>query len=336
MMRKKAAVLGSMMAVLLLAGCGTSGGLGDILGGSGNTATNELRGVVDYVDVNSRSIVLRNVTGNRNMLSNSGSNSGDTVRVYYDDQTSVEFQGQRFKAEDLERGDEIAVTVDESNNRLVADRVTVLRDVRTTSGGNWPDQNNPNSGGAYDALIRGTVRNVDLNRRTIEVDRGYGSTTVVEFGTNTPVYYGGRSYRPENLERGDEIEIRTANVSGRTVADSVTVTRSISAGGSSSGTGTTGGTTTPNYGTVRGTVRNIDTYRRTIELEQATWVSGYLPDARTIVVQYDTNAMVDVGGGQSGPVSNLERGDMVEIQVNNTGGSSYVAQRIFLVRDVRR
>jgi len=42
--------------------------------------------------------------------------------------------------------------------------------------------------------------------------------------------------------------------------------------------------------------------------------------------------------GQTYPVSGLERGDVVDVQVANSGynTSSYVAQRIMLVRDVRQ
>jgi hypothetical protein len=53
---------------------------------------------------------------------------------------------------------------------------------------------------------------------------------------------------------------------------------------------------------------------------------------RTITVSYDNNTRVDVNG-QLHPVSGLERGDIVEVQLSGSG-SSYFANRIFLVRDV--
>ena len=54
----------------------------------------------------------------------------------------------------------------------------------------------------------------------------------------------------------------------------------------------------------------------------------------TITVQYDTNARIDYNG-QLYPVTNLERGDVVDVQVSGSG-SNYFAQRIILVRNVNQ
>jgi hypothetical protein len=43
--------------------------------------------------------------------------------------------------------------------------------------------------------------------------------------------------------------------------------------------------------------------------------------------------MVDVSG-QLHPVAGLERGDIVDVQVQNASATTPFAQRIFLVRDV--
>jgi len=51
------------------------------------------------------------------------------------------------------------------------------------------------------------------------------------------------------------------------------------------------------------------------------------------VIQYDTNTVVEYQG-QTYPPANLERGDVVEIQVRDIDGSTLVADRITLVRDV--
>src|SRR5688500_1137370 len=116
----------SALALIMLGACSSGGGLGDILGGGGSSATNELRGRVDFVDVNNRYVVLTNVSGYGNMLSNTG--GGDTVRVHYDNQTSVEYQGQTYQVADLERGDEVAVRVDQANNQLHQRPLSVLVD----------------------------------------------------------------------------------------------------------------------------------------------------------------------------------------------------------------
>jgi len=306
--------------VLFLAGCGSTGGLGDILGGGMGTGTgngnvaSEIRGTVDQVDTSSRSLVLTNVS-NYNSRLNDGGNS---VRVYFNDRTTVEYQGRSYRPEDLERGDEVAVRLEESGNRLVANSMTVLRN----SGGN-------STGGNYGSNLRGTVRYVDSSRRTIELDRGSsGQGSIIEYDNSTYVSYGGRRYRPEELERGDEIEIRTRRVgSNRIVAEDITVLRSVS------GNGSYGGGSSSRDARVTGTVRFVDGNRRTIELDQINWVSGFRRNTNSSMVQYDTNTVVEFQG-QTYPPSNLERGDVVEMQVREGAGSTLITDRIILVRDV--
>lgn len=312
---------GAVVAILLLAGCGSAGGLGDILGGgSPNNATGEIRGTVDIVETSSRSILLRNVdTGS--MLSSGGSGSG-AVRVYYDERTPVEYQGRTYRPENLEPGDQVAVRVNQSGNQLFAESMTVLYNAGGTGTGS---STNPTSG-----TVRGTVRYIDSSRRTIEIDRsGYNQTMVFEYDTRTPVTLSGRSYRPEDLERGDEIEIRFRDIgSGRSLAEQINVIRSVS---SSTSPGTS-------QSVLRGTVSNIDTSRRLIELEQARWMSGFSGGGTStgrMVVQYGTNTQVEYQGSYH-PLTNLERGDIVEVEVQNSNSSTPVANRIYLVQDVRR
>lgn len=307
------------LALFFLAACGTSGGMGDILGGgSSNDRNYEIRGTVDHVDTGSRSVYLRDVSGyNRSMLS---SGSSDSVRVYYDERTPVAYQGQSYRPEDLERGDVVSVRVDESGNSLVAESMTVLQDV--SGGSSMP---------TYGSNIRGTVRYVDTSRRTIEVDRGNGSLMTVDYDTNTPVYYSNQTYRVADLERGDEIEIQVRDLgAGRYVAQQINVVRNVSAG-------TYGGSTSASTATVRGTVRYVDTSRRTIELESASWYSNFNSgtgrSGNRVTVSYDNNTSVEVSG-RLHPVSGLEAGDVIEVQVSNANSSMPFANRIVLVRDV--
>jgi hypothetical protein len=331
-MRNPKSLTAAALAVLFLAACGsTGGGLGDIFGGGGNTsaANYEIRGTVDRVDTSNSALYLTNVSGYTSQLANGG--SGSSVRVFYDNQTVVSFGGQNYRPEDLERGDEVTVRVGEgTNNTLIADTVTVTRDVSggtMTSGSTYP-------GSSMGSMVRGTVRNVDTSRGTIEVDRGTGSTVMVEFGSNTPVYFNGQSYRVADLERGDEIEMNVRDLgNNRWSANDITVTRSISGNTSS---GSSSGSTMNNRSTVRGTVRYVDTSRRTIELESATWTNNFNSGSNTgtrVVVSYDTNIGVDVSGRQH-PISGLERGDVVEIEVDNYNNAMR-ATRIWLVRDVK-
>ncbi len=323
-MTRPKSLAATALAVLFLAACSSGGGLGDILGGGGGnqSANYEIRGTVDHVDANSRSVYLRNVSGMTSMLSNSGS-GGNSVRVYYDNQTTVNYQGQNHRPEDLERGDEVTVRVSEStNNTLIADAVTVTHNVSAGTSGSYP-------GSVSGSMLRGVVTYIDTNRRTIEVDRSAGSNVIVEYGTNTPVYFNGQTYRPADLERGDEIEISVRDLgSNRFSANDITVVRSVS--------GSTSGSSSSSMQTVRGTVSYVDTNRRTIELESASWISrfnsGTGSTGSRITVSYDNNVSVDVAG-RLHPVSGLERGDVVEVQVDNYNNTMR-ATRIVLVRDV--
>ncbi len=307
------------LALLFLAACGSSGGMGDIFGGGSNNY--EIRGTVDSVDTNARVVYLTNVSGYNNMLSNGG--SSNSVRVYYDNDTTVGYQGQTFRVADLERGDEVSVQVGESGNQLHAESMTVVRDVSSGS------STYPGSGSVYDSTIRGTVRYIDTSRRTIEIDRGGGSLMTVGYETSTPVYWNNQTYRATDLERGDEIEVRVGS-SGNLARD-ITVLRNVSSG-------TYGGSTSSQLSTIRGTVRYVDTSARTIELESVSWMnnfnSGGANTSSRVIVSYGSNTNVDVGGSLH-PVSGLERGDVIEVQVSNPNATTPFAERIYLVRDAR-
>jgi hypothetical protein len=323
-MKTTKSLAAASLMLILLAACGS---VGDILGGGGSgqqQGSYEIRGTVESVDLNSRSIYLTNVSGYTSMLSNGGS----AVRVYYDDRTPVSFNGQTYRATDLERGDQVAVRVDESGNTLMAESVTVVSDV--SSGSSYPTY--PSSG-SYESNIRGTVRYIDTSRRTIEVDRGSGSTTFVEFESNTPVYFNNQTYNPVDLERGDEIDVRARDLgNGRFLAQNISVIRSISSNGS------IGGSSSTQSATVRGTVRSVDTASRTIELESTNWISNFntgTGNTSRTVIHYDTNASINVNGRMES-VGGLERGDVIEVRVaRDSNGSTLWAQSMALVRDSR-
>jgi hypothetical protein len=315
---KKNTFLGAALALVFLAACGSSD-IGDILTGGGaqtSTAVSEVRGTVDSIDLNSRSMVLTNATTYSSSLQNGGmSGTGNSVRIYFDDQTQVEYQGRTYRPEDLERGDQVSVRVQRSGDRLIADTMTVTYNAAGSG----------TTTGNYTAL-RGTVRSIDTARRTLTIDRyNTNQSVTVDYDTNTYVDLNGRRFRPEDLERGDEIEINTRTISGRLVAQDINVLRSVS--------GTSGTTTAAS---LRGTVRIIDTARRTIELEQTSWSSRFNNSTNygnRVVLNYDANTAVEYQG-KLHPPTNLERGDVVDVQVRDLGTSGLLADRIILVRDV--
>src|SRR5206468_8840943 len=101
MTNKKPLLALAAVALIALAGCGS---MGDVLGTNNGNQSSTLHGTVDSVDTYGHSILLTNTSGGyNNMLSSGG--SGSSVRVYYDNNTSVSYNGQNYRPEDLERGD---------------------------------------------------------------------------------------------------------------------------------------------------------------------------------------------------------------------------------------
>jgi hypothetical protein len=233
--------LTALVVAALLAGCGSTG-LGGVLGGGdrdtssdrsndpyddrdryGDSVT-DVRGTVESVDTLNRRIVVDSEgTGYRSNLRN----GDEELVLYYDDRTTVAFQGQTYRPEDLERGDRIEADIEQSGNRLLVSRIDVVYDA--TGGGS--DSQGVLGSTARSDEIRGVVRYVDTRDRTLEIEpsSGYRSTTgrsdvvVVHYDTQTTVEYQGRRYQPENLERGDEVEIEIRDQGGRLMAEEILV-----------------------------------------------------------------------------------------------------------------
>src|SRR5436305_9443505 len=174
-MNKYKTLAAATVALLLMAACGTSGGgIGDIFGNgnpNGNSAY-QIRGTVDSVDTRGQSILLTNVTGYNTNL-NTGSSS--SVRVYYDNRTTLNYQGQSYRPDQLERGDEVTVNVNQSGNQLIAETMDVTYNTRggMASGSNgtygYPSPSYPSQSSQY-STIRGTVVNVDTRNQTVELE----------------------------------------------------------------------------------------------------------------------------------------------------------------------
>jgi hypothetical protein len=302
-------------ALLLVAACGSSGNYGDIY--NGGSRTYDIHGTVDSVDTNGRSIYLTNVNGH-----------GNTLRVYYDDRTSLSYHGRIYRPEDLERGDQVTVQVNDNGlNQLIARSMDVTYNARGGMASSSPPYGNYGNG----SVISGTVRSIDTYRHTMSLDPGHGSYVTVDWVSNTPVYFNGRTYAPQDLEVGDQVNVRVnGGNSSRVSAQDITVMRSIS-GSSRNGTDSNG------TQTVRGTVRYVDAASRTIQLESTSWMNGFQTNTggNTSTIHSDPTARVDVSG-QLYPLSNLERGDVIDVTLEPNGSSNYLAQRVTLVRNVRQ
>lgn len=84
--------------------------------------------------------------------------------------------------------------------------------------------------------VRATVNYVDTNARRIDVNvvdvkrsRTSSHGQSVFYDSHTEVVYQGRDYRPTDLERGDQIEVKGHDSNGQYVAEAITVTRNATA-----------------------------------------------------------------------------------------------------------
>jgi len=222
----------ALVAATVFAGCGSTG-MGDVLGG-GRTTDNgsydrlgaDVRGTVQRVSTRDRYIVVDEESGSRSNLRN----GSQETYVYYDDRTTVDYQGKTYRPEDLEAGDRISAATARSGDRLLAESIQVLYDV--SSGGTDTYRNDTYGN---DTLrnndLRGTVSYVDTRNRTVEVvpsrtDSNYSRSdrVLVHYDSGTVVEFQGRQYQPENLERGDAVEVQIRDSSGQLVAERILVT----------------------------------------------------------------------------------------------------------------
>jgi hypothetical protein len=215
-------------ALLLLAGCATPGGYGNYPNdgygqpapgypstGYPSTYGNQVQGTVQGIDTGNRRIVV-DIDDPR---------MGRTqMEVRYDQNTRLFYQGRELAVEGLERGDMIRFDAVQSGREWWTRQIEVVRDVRDGGSGYGGTY-----GGAYGNDLRGTVDYVDTRTRTIRLDgAGYGSNVQVVYDDRTTVDYQGRSYRPENLQRGDLVRIQARQVgSNQWLAERIIVERSV-------------------------------------------------------------------------------------------------------------
>ena len=128
-MRTTKVIAAAAFALLVVAACSSSGGLGDIYGTNNNNRY-DIRGTVDSVDLNSRSIWLTNSSGYNSSLASGGSGGGNVMTVSYDTNARVDSNGQLYPVTNLERGDVVEVQV--ANNgasSYFAQSIVLVRDV---------------------------------------------------------------------------------------------------------------------------------------------------------------------------------------------------------------
>ncbi len=203
--------------LMLLAGCVSPGGYGSNSGGYGQPEPgypsqydSQLQGTVDGVDPGSNRIFV--------VVDDPRTGRTQRMDVRYDQRTRLFYQGREQQVEGLERGDVIRIDVEQSGRELLARSIEVVRNVRDSG-----------YGSGYGNDLRGSVAFVDTRARLIRLDgAGYGNDVQVGYDARTTVEYQGRSYRPENLQRGDVVRIQARQLSNRQwLAERIIVERSV-------------------------------------------------------------------------------------------------------------
>jgi Domain of unknown function (DUF5666) len=209
-------------SALLLVGCVTPGGYGTSPGGYGQPAPgypsqqygSQLQGTVESVDPRYNRILL--------VVDDPRSGRTQRMEVRYDERTRLVYQGRESAVEGLERGDVIRFDAVQTGRELYARQIEVVRNVRDGGyGGEY--------GGGYGNDLRGSVALVDTRMRLIRLDgAGYGNDVQLAYDARTTVEYQGRSYRPEDLQRGDIVRIQARQVgNNQWLAERIIVERSV-------------------------------------------------------------------------------------------------------------
>ena len=248
MKRLQFAGMGSLLALLLTAGCGSmlypSGTSYPYPSSPGNypsQQSSDMQGTVSNIDTRAQRI---DVTVD---AINGRSNNPYQTSIYYDSRTQVIYNGQNYSAANLERGDRIDATMYYNNSQSVAQTITVVSNVRNQ--GNYPAGSYPNSPpnnypqqstypNQNETNIQGTVNYVDTSAQRIDVTSAYATNLrnsgsgrgnySIFYGTNTQVYWQGQTFRPSDLERGDQVDVRILNNgNGQFQADTITVTKNV-------------------------------------------------------------------------------------------------------------
>lgn len=195
-------LLGTGVAITGCSQLGGLGGLGNVLGGvlspgtgSGNS---EVYGMVRGVDTQRQIIQIQ-------------TQNGQVGNVYFDQNTQVVYQNQRYPVTALEQGDQIGLRIQQTQNgQAYTDYITVTQSVQETNGGY-----NNNTGGVYNGggtgytRAEGRVTWVDTQRGQFALSTNGGTLTVVmPYQSNTT-----DASRFRNLRQNDYVRVEGQLVS---------------------------------------------------------------------------------------------------------------------------
>ncbi|HEX6626983.1 MAG TPA: hypothetical protein VF105_03415 [Gemmatimonadaceae bacterium] len=171
-------------AALMIISTGACAGsqLGNVLGsvlGGGTGSGNQLSGTIRGVDQRSQQISIQ-------------TSNGQTVPVYYDNQTQVVYQNQNYPATSLEYGDMVTARIQANGNNYYTDYIQVDQSVNGSG----------NVGSGNVQLLQGTVRQIDRRNGVFTVDVGNYNTVTVTLPYNVS---SNDVNRFNNLRTGDVV-----------------------------------------------------------------------------------------------------------------------------------
>jgi hypothetical protein len=162
--RIRQAAAAALMVVSTGACAGNQHGniLGSVLGGGAQSG--QLSGTIRGVDTRSQQIAIQQ-------------SNGQTVPVYYDNQTQVVYQNQNYSPTALENGDRVTARIQANGNQYYTDYVQVDQSVNgagSTASGNLQ-------------LLQGTVRQIDRRNGvfTIDVNSNYALTVTMPYNPSS-------------------------------------------------------------------------------------------------------------------------------------------------------
>jgi hypothetical protein len=146
-------------ATVIVASAGACAGnsLGNVLGSvlGGGSQSNQLSGTIRGVDTRSQQIAIQE-------------SNGQTVPVYYDNQTQVVYQNQNYSPTALQNGDRVTARIQANGNNYYTDYVQVDQSINGTGGSSSNLQ-----------MLQGTVRQIDRQNGWFTVDvNNYNTLTV--------------------------------------------------------------------------------------------------------------------------------------------------------------
>jgi hypothetical protein len=182
------------------------------------------------------------------------------------------------------------------------------------------------TGGARDDELQGTINRIDRQDQYLVMTQTNGNTSNlvnrddsirIYYDDRTPVTYEGETYRPADLEIGDQISVFVRRSGDQIYASSMRVLYDVS--------GDAGAPSNPRTTQVQGMVRDIDTRQQTIEIDQ----SGSL---RSVTILYDAKTYVEQNDRRFHPET-LRRGDQVDVSIRETARGELLADSIYVVRN---